>query len=555
MTRREQLVAAAGAALFLVSCVLVRGGLFDSARYGDAEYYGGYAHKMASGELPYRDFFDEYPVLAQPLFYVVHLLPGSFVSSFNGRWRFRRGSARADGCRDACAAAPPWRSPPASSASRRSSSAPSSSTRTTCFPALLTIAAVLAFLHDRERTAYVLLALAVAAKIYPVVIAADRARRDLGTRRARGGPARVRVVRRRARARPPAVCDPGAGRPAVQLLGAAQARARGREPRRGDLLVLDRLGLYAATLRDQAPGSRDAVGTLPDLLAVLSSLVVVAAVAWVTWLYVRGRRDRLLAAAAAVTAFVAFGKVLSPQYVVWLVPLVPAAGLAASAVFVGVIGLTHAEFNRFGPHGTSAHWGQVLSWWIIARDLVLVALFFLLALRLRAGPRSAKSPLTTRRVTRAAEKRRDAGLDVAAEHEDVPDVAMPLGLAVVRRIDAEIVRRVAGMHAPRTRERMRVARLRADDPELRLEGDAPGDPVARIRVVEVVRPQRREGRVEVRRHGDALGSERDDVVAVELDEAADRQRRVATANAAAARSGVVSAYAMSSAKSGSTSVR
>jgi hypothetical protein len=152
------------------------------------------------------------------------------------------------------------------------------------------------------------------------------------------------------------------------------------------VLVLDRLGLYTATLRDQAPGSKDAVGRLPDVLSVLSSLVVIAAVAWVTWLYVRGRRDRVLAAAAAVTAFVAFGKVLSPQYVVWLVPLVPVAGLAASGVLVSALALTHAEWNHFVK--SYAHWGEVLSWWVLARDLVLVALFLLLALRLRAGPRS-----------------------------------------------------------------------------------------------------------------------------------------------------------------------
>ena len=114
---------------------------------------------------------------------------------------------------------------------------------------------------------------------------------------------------------------------------------------------------------------------------------MIAAVRWVTWLYVRGRRDRLLAAAAAVTAFVAFGKVLSPQYVVWLVPLVPAAGLAASGVLVGVLVLTQRSSTASGRTARSAHWGEVLSWWIIARDLVLVALFFLLALRLRAGAR------------------------------------------------------------------------------------------------------------------------------------------------------------------------
>ena len=34
------------------------------------------------------------------------------------------------------------------------------------------------------------------------------------------------------------------------------------------------------------------------------------------------------------------------------------------------------------------HWGDVLSWWILARDLLLVVLFALLVLKLRAGARS-----------------------------------------------------------------------------------------------------------------------------------------------------------------------
>ena len=56
-------------------------------------------------------------------------------------------------------------------------------------------------------------------------------------------------------------------------------------------------------------------------------------------------------------------------------------------------------------------------------------------------------------------------LDVAAEHEHMRDVAVLLRLAVVRRVDAEIVRRIAGIDAAGARERVRVARLRADDPE------------------------------------------------------------------------------------------
>ncbi|MDX6442684.1 MAG: hypothetical protein QOE43_2413, partial [Gaiellaceae bacterium] len=156
----------------------------------------------------------------------------------------------------------------------------------------------------------------------------------------------------------------------------------------GILLVLNRLGLHSVTLRDTAAGSRDAAGTLPDAVALVSSLAVVVAMLYVAWVYLHGRRDRVLACAAAVTAFVAFNKVLSPQYVVWLLPLVPAAGIVASGALVAVLALTRAEWNRFVlPHGSVQHWGDVLSWWILARDLVLVGLFVLLTLKLRGGAR------------------------------------------------------------------------------------------------------------------------------------------------------------------------
>jgi hypothetical protein len=171
----------------------------------------------------------------------------------------------------------------------------------------------------------------------------------------------------------------------VQLKRGLEAESLGG----GILLVLDRVGLRSVTLRDEAPGSRDAVGSVASAIAVLSSLVVVAAVLYVAWVYLRGRRDLLLAGAAAVTAFVAFGKVLSPQYLSWLVPLVPAAGLAAAAVLAVALVLTRLEWDRFAsPHGSTHHWGEVLSWWILARDLVLVGLFALLLVKLRAAARS-----------------------------------------------------------------------------------------------------------------------------------------------------------------------
>jgi Glycosyltransferase family 87 len=385
------LVGAPAAALFLVSCALVRGGLFDDHRYGDVGLYGHYAHEMTAGRWPYGDFYDVYPPLAQPLFLFVRLLPGAFASTF--KWTMALcGAAAVLVLVAALVAVGASRLRVVVAAVVAAVSpllvGPVFLNTYDLFPTLLTAGAVLALLHRRDRLTVILLALAVAAKIYPLVLLPlvlvevwERGGRE-AVQRVLAWFAGVLVL----------VHVPflvmGAG--GLRFSYTQQLR-RGLEVESlagGVLLVLDRLGLHQLTLRDQALGSRDAVGSLADALAALSSLVVIAAVLLAAWLYLRGRRDTLAAAAASVTAFLAFGKVLSPQYVVWLVPLVPAAGLAASGVLVVVLALTHAEWNRFvQSHGTVDQWGHVLSWWILARDLVLVALFVLLVLRLRAAPR------------------------------------------------------------------------------------------------------------------------------------------------------------------------
>jgi uncharacterized membrane protein len=383
-----------GALLFVFCCLLVAGGPLDSTPYGDVHLYATYGANMASGHWPYGDFFDEYPPLAQPLFLFVHALPGSYSHAF--RWTmalFGAGAlvlliAALDAVR----------------ASRRRLAVAAGSAGIAplivgpiflnaydLWPALLTAAALLAFVRRRERTTYVLLALAVAAKVYPIVLLPlalietwDRGGKVLARRALLWFAVTLFAVHL-----PFAIVGPGGLRFSywVQLKRGLEVESLGGAV----LLLLDRTGLHQSTL--VARLSTDVGGSLAGVVATLTSLVVLAAVLLVAWIYHRRRGEPLVAAAAAVVAFVAFGKVFSPQYVDWLVPLVPAAGAAASAMLLATLALTHVVFDRFhdpgGPGG--AHYKAALAWWVIARDFLLVGLYVLLVLRLRRKPSASSA--------------------------------------------------------------------------------------------------------------------------------------------------------------------
>jgi len=391
MTRRRYaiLAAALGGSLFLACSLVVKGGALDSAQYGDVTYYGHYAHLMREGEWPYRNFFDEYPPLAQPLFLGIELLPGPFFYEF--KWAMvvfgigalallvatmdTLGMSR---LRIAGAAAVAGVAPIAVG--------PIFLAAYDLFPAMLVAGALLAFVRRHERLAYALLGLAVAAKVYPAVLLPialieswERGGRELVKRGLVWFLGTVVLVHL-----PFAIAGPGGLRFSywVQLKRGLEVESLGG----AILLVLDRLGIRHAVLRDEAPGSKDAVGTLATAIGVVSTVAVVATVLLVAWLYWRRRRDTMLAAAAAVTAFVAFSKVFSPQFVDWLVPLVPAAGLLPAALLLAGLLLTRVEFQHFitGPEGE--HWTRSIAWWLFARDLVVVAVFVLLAGRLALRP-------------------------------------------------------------------------------------------------------------------------------------------------------------------------
>ena len=387
----RRVVAIGGAALFFLSCALVRGGLFDSARYGDAELYGHYAHRIASGEWPYRDFFDEYPPLAQPLFLVAKLLPGTFAPAF--KWTMAVCGVGAVVLLVATVASL------GGSRTRLWIAAAAGGIAPLCvgkiflnaydlWPALLAAAALFALVRGNDALGFALLALAVAAKVYPVAalpVALVWAWRRGTLRRDAAWFAGVLVAVHL----PSLVTGPGGLRFSywVQIRRGLQVESLGASL----LLAAHRAGVYTATLHDQAPGSKNVLGPFARDVAAVSSVAGIAAVLAVAWLYLRGLGSLPLCFAAAIVASLAFDKVFSPQYVDWLVPLAPLGGPLAAALGLVAMGTTQALFDHYSAL-YDADWGV---WLLLARNLVVIALAGVLAGRI-LRTRTASTATSTR---------------------------------------------------------------------------------------------------------------------------------------------------------------
>jgi hypothetical protein len=135
-SRRDAWLATAVAIpVYVGACAVPDGGLFRAARFRDVHLYGGFAHSVFAGHVPYRDFFMEYPPGALAVF-----LPPQLFGSGHYNAAFKTlmtlcgavtivvlalllvGSARR-----AAGSGPPWDCSP----SRRSRSGRSRSTLTT----------------------------------------------------------------------------------------------------------------------------------------------------------------------------------------------------------------------------------------------------------------------------------------------------------------------------------------------------------------------------------------------------------------------------------------
>jgi len=357
--------------------MLVGHGLLDSSLYSDLHVYATYGGNMAAGEIPYRDFFDEYPPLAQPVFLLARVAGAvHFALAFKSLMALfgvgtiacavvtlralRVTLLRAAAAVAVIAAAPLLVGPIFLNAYD-------------LWPAFLLSLALMLLVLDRPLLAFGVLGAAVAAKVYPVALLpiallyiAPRLRRSAFV-----SFAGVLILAHL----PFAILGPGGLR-----FSYSQQAKRGLELNSiggAFLLAAHKIGIGHPRLGNEPPGSLNVLGGAADTIAVVSSVLVLCALVAAAVVFARSRRDPqalVVAAGAAVAGFVAFDKVFSAQYVDWLVPLVPLAGLAATAATVVVLALTRLVFS----HRSGIQAGGDAVWLLLARDTFVVFVTILL---------------------------------------------------------------------------------------------------------------------------------------------------------------------------------
>lgn len=386
-----------GLALLGLAVVVYLGG-FEILHHGfyahdvisDTVLYQKYGTEMREGRVPYRDFAIEYPPGALPVFLAPTYISQNYRDAF---WWLMAGLGVCGlVCLKLCRPPRIALAVVAVSPLLIGSYLP---TRFDLWPTAFVVAAFAALLHDRHRLGWAALGAGVAAKLFPLFLMPIAA---------------VWTFRRRG----PLVLAQGLG-VAACVLAAAFAPFLAVAPRG---IAQSLWGQFSRPLQIESlaasvlmtfghPHVIVSHGSLNlsghgaiGASSAIASAVAMAAI-WVAFARGPAEPDRLVRfAAACLVAFVAFGKVLSPQFLIWLVPVVPMLrgrrGLAATGLLVAALIDTQVWFpERYFAYVYHAH----LAWLVLLRDLMLVALFFVLSLPQR-GPLRRRSHARLPRIRR-----------------------------------------------------------------------------------------------------------------------------------------------------------
>jgi uncharacterized membrane protein len=323
---------------------------WSDVRVNDLFVYRVFTEPLLDGGLPYRDIFLEYPPLAAPALSLPGLLgtgEETFRWAFAG-WTFLLAAAVVLLC-GALAARTGGDARRALLAAALMPLLCGAMVRThfDLAPVALLLGALLLLVSGRPRSGMAVLGLAAMTKGFPLV-AAPVALAWLATRVDR------RTLVQAAAALLAALALPTAAAVAMSPSGAWEAVTYHLErpvqveslPASG-VLLLDELGAGDAdsVKSHRSDGLEHPAG---DPMTIFCLAVMLGLIVFVTARARGGPRNLVLASLTAVAAFAALGKVLSPQYMLWLVPFGALAfawrlhALAAATAAAAV--LTQIEF-------------------------------------------------------------------------------------------------------------------------------------------------------------------------------------------------------------------
>ena len=431
-TRRDLALLTSVALALLVATAALTWARADDASSWDVPLYQSFGDRMADGEVPYRDFRVEYPPGSLPAFLLPALVAKNgapvYEPELNGPARSYARSFAA--LMTALLAAAVVLTAGALAALRATvghalialgivAATPLLLgelvlTRFDALPVALTAASVAAALHGRSRPAAVALGLAVAAKLYPLLVLPLLA---------------VFVLRRSGRREAVVTVGLVAGSFAVVVVPflalapgevwfsvrAQLTRGLQVESLPGNLVLAlgttaDKLGLGAlgTGIAEGGTGdvrSADVTGGLGQVVGALGGLTA-AAIVVAVWVAAWRRRDGehrfVRDCAVVVGAQLAFGRVLSPQFLLWLVPLVPlvagARGKIASGLLMLALVMTHAWFPDLYRDYVNERGAAETAYLLVRTGLVLAVLVSLSgsAVRRVGSPRSATAAKRTK---------------------------------------------------------------------------------------------------------------------------------------------------------------
>jgi hypothetical protein len=388
-------------ALFTGSWITLHHGWLHRGEIIDTPVYEKYGDAMARGEVPYRDFSVEYPPGALPVFVLPALGNEGDVHAYRGAFEALMLACGLTLLIALAFALTALRVPPPTlfGALALAAVAPLLLgsvvlSRFDLWPAALTAAALAALLSGRFRIGHGLLGAGVLVKLWPGVLlplALAHVWRTRGRREALVclgvAVAVIAVV-----VLPFFVLAPHGVSTSVerQLSRPLQIESLGAA-----LMVATHHLFGTGVTMVSSRGSQNISGTAANVVGWLQTVVQlgVLVVLWITFARRRRTREELVQfAAAAVVAFVALGKVVSPQFMIWLIPFVPLVRRwNAAALFVAALVLTQAWFPQH-YWSYALHFDETASWLVLARDVVLVALLGVLVI----PPRSFRAAVVAR---------------------------------------------------------------------------------------------------------------------------------------------------------------